>query len=112
MGRPSKRTRSGRDGSYACSCTARRGRKLIEYSEQAFSRCSTVSVSSTDKENVTNEFTAKSREQIAGVLSGFDRLVLRGSLRRLDYGIWDAERKAMRARGMEQYLWQNGILHK
>ena len=47
------------------------------------------------------EFTAKFGERIQGVISGFDRLVLRGSLRRLCYG-----------RGMEEYLWQNKILSR
>jgi len=46
-------------------------------------------------------FIAKYRDQIQGVVSGFDRLVLRGSLRRLNYG-----------KGMEEYLWQNGVLFK
>ena len=32
-----------------------------------------------------NEFTAKYQDQIRGVLSGFDRLVFRGSPRRLSY---------------------------
>ena len=32
-----------------------------------------------------NEFTAKYGDQIQGVLSGFDRLVLRGSLRKICY---------------------------
>ena len=48
-----------------------------------------------------DQFTAKYCEQIQGVLSGFDRLVLRGSPRRLSY-----------AQGMEEYLWQNRILFK
>jgi hypothetical protein len=48
-----------------------------------------------------NEFTAKYGEHIQGVLSGFDRLVFRGSPRRLSY-----------AKGMEEYLWQNGVLFK
>jgi hypothetical protein len=48
-----------------------------------------------------HQFIAKYRDQIQGVLSGFDRLVLRGSLRRLNYG-----------KGMEEYLWQNGVLFK
>jgi hypothetical protein len=47
------------------------------------------------------DFIAKFGERIQGVLSGFDRLVLRGTLRRLCYG-----------RGMEEYLWQNQILFK
>ncbi len=32
------------------------------------------------------QFSEKYRERITGVLSGFDRLVFRGSLRRLNYG--------------------------
>ena len=48
-----------------------------------------------------DQFTAKYCEQIQGVLSGFDRLVLRGTPRRLSY-----------AQGMEEYLWQNRILFK
>ena len=35
------------------------------------------------------QFIEKHRERITGVLSGFDRLVFRGSLRRLNYGGWD-----------------------
>ena len=46
------------------------------------------------------------------MLSGFDRLVFRGSLRRLQYGNWDQQLKASVARGMEEYLWQNQILFK
>ena len=48
-----------------------------------------------------HQFIAKYKDQIQGVVSGFDRLVLRGSLRRLNYG-----------KGMEEYLWQNGVLFK
>src|SRR5205085_11518807 len=58
------------------------------------------------------QFTAKYQDQISGVLNGFDRLVFRGSLRRLNYGRWDQSLSAMVARGMEQYLWQNQILFK
>ena len=47
------------------------------------------------------QFIAKFRHQITGVISGFDRLIFRGVLRRLVY-----------SRGMEQYLWQNQILFK
>ena len=47
------------------------------------------------------QFIAKHQEQIAGVLSGFDRLVLRGTLRSIAYG-----------QGMSQYLWSNQILLK
>ena len=58
------------------------------------------------------QFIEKYREQITGVLSGFDRLVFRGSLRRLNYGWWDEKLSAVVAHGMEQYLWQNKILFK
>jgi hypothetical protein len=54
----------------------------------------------------------KYSSQITGVLSGFDRLVFRGSLRRLHYGRWDAKLNAMVAEGMEHYLWRNQILFK
>jgi hypothetical protein len=50
------------------------------------------------------QFIEKYRDQIMGVLSGFDRLVFRGSLRRLNYGWWDAAWNAFVAAGMEQYL--------
>ena len=58
------------------------------------------------------EFINKYRDQINGVLSGFDRLVFRGSLRRLNYGYWDQKLGAVVAQGMEQYLWQNQVLFK
>lgn len=58
------------------------------------------------------EFINKYRDEINGTLSGFDRLVFRGSLRRLDYGRWDGKLQAFVAQGMEQYLWQNQILFK
>ncbi len=58
------------------------------------------------------EFINKYRDQINGVLSGFDRLVLRGTLRRLNYGYWDRKLESVVAQGMEQYLWQNKILFK
>jgi hypothetical protein len=48
-----------------------------------------------------NEFTAKYGDQIQGVLSGFDRLVFRGSLRKICYVF-----------GMKGYLWANQILLK
>jgi hypothetical protein len=47
------------------------------------------------------QFIAKYQDQIQGVISGFDRLVLRGSLRRITF-----------QRGMEEYLWQNHVLFK
>ena len=40
------------------------------------------------------QFIEKYRERITGVLTGFDRLVLRGSLRRLNYGWWDEKLSA------------------
>jgi hypothetical protein len=58
------------------------------------------------------EFINKYRDEINGTLSGFDRLVFRGSLRRLDYGRWDHQLQSFVAQGMEQYLWQNKILFK
>src|ERR1700730_7596931 len=58
------------------------------------------------------QFIEKYHDQIMGVVAGFDRLVFRGSLRRLNYGRWDDQLKAMVAIGMEQYLWQNKILFK
>jgi len=58
------------------------------------------------------EFINKYRDQIDGTLSGFDRLVFRGSLRRLNYGFWDQGLQSLVAQGMEQYLWQNHVLFK
>jgi hypothetical protein len=58
------------------------------------------------------QFIEKYGDQINGVLTGFDRLIFRGSLRRLNYGVYDPGLKAMVATGMEEYLWQNKILFK
>jgi hypothetical protein len=58
------------------------------------------------------QFIEKYRDRIAGVLSGFDRLVLRGSPRRLDIAYFDPSRQIMVAKGMEEFLWQNGVLFK
>ena len=44
------------------------------------------------------EFIAKHRQEIAGVLSGFDRLVFRGTLRSISY-----------PEGMMSYLWANQV---
>src|SRR5256885_17012848 len=44
------------------------------------------------------DFIAKHREEIAGVLSGFDRLVFRGTLRSISY-----------AEGMMGYLWAKQV---
>jgi len=57
-------------------------------------------------------FTNKYRAQIHGTRSGFDRLVFRGSRRRLNYGYRDQGLQSLVAQGMEQYLWQNHILFK
>jgi len=48
-----------------------------------------------------DEFTATYGDQIAGTLSGFDRLVLRGTLRRIAYPF-----------GLQGYLWANQVLLK
>ena len=47
------------------------------------------------------QFMAQHQDQLAGVVSGFDRLVLRGSLRRLSY-----------VQGMMKYLWAQQVLLK
>jgi hypothetical protein len=64
------------------------------------------------KKNAMKQFIEKYQEQVTGVLTGFDRLVFRGSLRRLNYGMWSPELEAFPAIGMEQYLSQNSILMK
>ena len=46
-------------------------------------------------------FAAEYSDKIQGVLSGFDRLIFRGSLRRIAYTF-----------GMNSYLWANQILLK
>ncbi len=53
------------------------------------------------------QFIDKYASQIEGVLTGFDRLVFRGLLRRLNFGWWDANVKSFVSTGMEQYLLQN-----
>ena len=45
------------------------------------------------------QFIKKFKDQILGALSGFDRLVLRGSLRRLQYGTWNGALQARIAKG-------------
>jgi len=47
------------------------------------------------------EFTARYGDKIQGVLSGFDRLIFRGTLRKIAYEC-----------GMKGYLWANRILFK
>ena len=46
-------------------------------------------------------FTAKYSDKIQGVLSGFDRLIFRGTLRRIAYTF-----------GLNSYLWANQVLLK
>ena len=58
------------------------------------------------------QFIEKYREQIVGTLSGFDRLGLRGSLRRLNASFFDPTRQVVVAKGMEEYCWQNQIQFK
>ena len=53
------------------------------------------------------QFNEKYRQEILGTLCGFDRLVFRAQPRRLNSLKWDAERKVMVAKGMEEYFWQN-----
>ncbi len=48
-----------------------------------------------------DRFTAKYADRLAGVLSGFDRLVFRGTLRRLSY-----------VEGLKDYLWERKVLLK
>jgi hypothetical protein len=64
------------------------------------------------QENAMKQFIEKYKDEIVGVLNGFDRLVFRGSLRRLNYGFWDRQLSATVAKGMEEYLRQNRILFK
>jgi hypothetical protein len=64
------------------------------------------------EENAMQEFIDKYASQIQGVLTGFDRLVFRGLLRRLNFGWWDVNVKSFVSTGMEQYLLQNKILFK
>src|SRR5258708_34435841 len=53
-----------------------------------------------EERSAMKEFIAKHRDEIAGVLSGFDRLIFRGTLRSLAY-----------VAGMERYLTMNkGLL--
>jgi hypothetical protein len=58
------------------------------------------------------QFIEKYKDQVLGTLSGFDRLVFRGTLRRLNFSHWDREREIMVATGMERHLWQQGELFK
>jgi len=57
------------------------------------------------------QFIAKFGDQIEGVLSGFDRLVFRGTLRSLSPRRPQPGRPPI-ASGMEQYLWKSRVLFK
>jgi hypothetical protein len=54
-----------------------------------------------ERRDAVLQFIARHQDQLVGVLSGFDRLVLRGTLQRLSY-----------AEGMMQYLWAQQVLLK
>src|SRR5450756_2236986 len=62
-----------------------------------------VSNSATEKprRNAMQQFIAKFEKEIHGVMSGFDRVLFRGSLRRLNH-----------SKGMKWYLAENNILCK
>src|SRR6266567_376572 len=62
--------------------------------------------------NRMQQFIEKYQDQIQGVVSGFDRLIFRGSLRGLNKGYWSESLQAKVAVGMEQYLCENKILFK
>ena len=57
------------------------------------------------------QFIAKFGDHIEGIVSGFDRLVFRGTLRSLSPRRPQPGRPPI-AMGMEQYLWRNQILFK
>lgn len=57
------------------------------------------------------KFLERYHDQILGVLSGFDRVVFHGTIRRLHEGFYNNRREKV-ARGMQEYLWENGILFK
>jgi len=56
---------------------------------------------SEESRNAMHEFIAKHEDKITGTLSGFDRLVFRGTLRSIAYD-----------EGMKRYLWTNQVLLK
>jgi hypothetical protein len=58
------------------------------------------------------EFIAKYKDEIQGTLSGFDRVVFAGAVRKLDYSQWVPELKVPRATAMEQYLGRHDIQFK
>ena len=58
------------------------------------------------------EFIAKYKNQIEGTLSGFDRLVLAGTLRRLDVCAHVKSMQVLRAIAMEQYCLTNHVWWK
>jgi hypothetical protein len=72
----------------------------------------TNSATRSTQENAMQQFIEKYRDEIQGVVSGFDRLVFRGSLRGLNNAYWSEPLNAVVAVGMEQYLSTNHILFK
>jgi len=58
------------------------------------------------------DFIENHREQILGCLSGFDRVIFRGSIRQLNTSRFDPQRGLMVASGMEIYCWQNQVKFK
>lgn len=58
------------------------------------------------------DFIENHREQVLGCLSGFDRLIFRGSIRKLNTSRFDQQRGVVVASGMEIYCWQNRVLFK
>lgn len=58
------------------------------------------------------KFLERYHEQILGVLSGFDRLVFHGTIRRLHQGYFSGPLQKKVSRGMEQYLWESEIRFK
>lgn len=59
-----------------------------------------------------NQFIEKYAAEISGMLTGFDRLVFRGTLRRLNFCRFDKGLKQFVGAGMENYLYANQILFK
>jgi len=58
------------------------------------------------------QFIEKFGKKIIGTLSGFDRVVFRGTPRRLNAVERDTERNILVAKGMQEYFWQNHLHFK
>jgi hypothetical protein len=59
-----------------------------------------------------HQFLERYHDEVLGVVSGFDRLVFHGTIRRLHYGYRNRQSGTKISRGMEEYLWENHILFK